>query len=86
MTTLIVKDLETSKELTRKELSGVRGGFNFANVGGQSLLMGGANIFSPTVAFNTPIVTQTEVNPVVNVDINLANIIGSMNTGIGQVA
>ena len=83
MTTLIVKDLETSKELTRKELSGVRGGFA-SHVGGQSLLMGGANILARRVQYADR--DADRVNPVVNVDINLANIIGAMNTGIGQVA
>jgi hypothetical protein len=83
MQALIIKDLETSKELTGKELSAVRGGFNAALLGGQAVL-GGFGIGNTTVALNTPIVTQVEVTPVTIVDLNLANVIGSLGTAVGQ--
>ena len=83
MQALIIKDLETSKELTGKELSAVRGGFNAALLGGQAVL-GGFGIGNTTVALNTPIVTQVEVTPVTIVELNLANVIGSLGTAVGQ--
>ena len=83
MTTLIVKDLAASKELTRKELSGVRGGA-FAAAGGQTLFMAGPSLFSPTVAINTPIATAIDVRPVTIVDLNVANIVGSALTAVRQ--
>ena len=49
MQALIIKDLETSKELTGKELSAVRGGFIAALLGGQAVT-GGVGIFNTTLA------------------------------------
>ena len=83
MTTLMIKDLETSKELTRKELSCVRGGA-FAAAGGQTLFMAGPSLFSPTVAINTPLANAIDVHPVTIVDLNVANIIGSALTAVSQ--
>ena len=83
MTTLMIEDLESSKELTRKELSGVRGGA-VAGAGGQTLFMAGPSLFSPTVAINTPIATAIDVNPVLNLDLHLANVIGSAFTAVSQ--
>lgn len=80
---MMIKDLETSKELTGEELACVRGGFNAALLGGQAI-MGGFGIGNTTLGLNTPIVTQVEVAPVTIVDLNLANVIGSLNTGVGQ--
>jgi hypothetical protein len=83
MQALIIKDLETSKELSGKELSAVRGGNSALFQGGQAVL-GGFGIGNTTVALNIPIGVQTEVNPVTIVDLNLANIIGSAGTGVIQ--
>jgi hypothetical protein len=82
MTTLMVKDLEISKELTRKELSGVRGGVALAGAGGQTLGMPGISLFSPIVAVNTPIATAINVEP--KIDIDVANVIGSALTAVSQ--
>jgi hypothetical protein len=83
MQALIIKDLETSKELTGKELCAVRGGFNAALLGGQTI-MGGFGIGNTTLGINTPVVVQAEVAPVTIVDLNLANVIGSLNTALLQ--
>jgi hypothetical protein len=80
---MMIKDLETSKELTGEELAAVRGGFNAALLGGQAI-MGGFGIGNTTLGINTPVVAQVEVAPVTIVDLNLAQVIGSAYTGIGQ--
>jgi hypothetical protein len=82
MTALKIQDLEVSKDLTRKDLAAVRGGFNAALIGGQTVFGGG--ILSPTIAVNTPTLSQISVAPVTIVDLNLANIIASANTGVLQ--
>jgi hypothetical protein len=79
---MIIKDLEMTKELTGKALSAVRGGSNFAFVGGQ--LVAGGGILSPTTALNAPSVAQSDVAPVTVVDINTANVLASMGTLIAQ--
>ena len=83
MTTLMVKDLESSKELTRKELSGVRGGA-FAAAGGQTLFMAGPALFSPVIGINVPTATAIDVNPVIGINLNVANIVGSALTAVSQ--
>jgi hypothetical protein len=80
--TLIIEDLETSKELTRKEMSGVRGGDALAGAAGQTLGMPGISLFSPIVAVNTPIATAINVEP--KIDIDVANVIGSALTAVSQ--
>ena len=81
---MLIKDLEISKELTRKDLSAVRGGFNAAIVGGQFVASGGG-VFNTTVASNAPIVAQSEVAPVTSVELNTANVIGALGTFIAQL-
>lgn len=69
--TLMIKDLSVSKELDRKALCAVRGGSNFAIVGGNSQTVVGAGILSPVTAVQVgPSVTQTDAS----VDLNLATI------------
>jgi len=84
MQALIIKDLETSKELTGKELCAVRGGFKRR----PSRRPGDHGWFSAfgntTLGINTPVVIQAEVAPVTIVDLNLANVIGSLGTAVGQ--
>jgi hypothetical protein len=81
---MIIKDLEISKELSREALSAVRGGFNFAAVGGQ-LVASGGGVLNSTTATNMPIVAQNEVAPVTVVDLNSAAVIGSLGTFIAQL-
>ena len=83
MQALIIKDLEISKELTGKDLSAVRGGFIAALLGGNSVA-GGGGIVNTTLGINTPVVTPVEVAPVTIVDIDLANVVASLNTALGQ--
>lgn len=61
---MMIKDLEISKELSRKDLAGVRGGFNFGVQGGQTVTQASVlNVGSPVTAVNTPTLNQnyTEV-------------------------
>jgi hypothetical protein len=81
MTSLMIKDLACTKELSAEDRAGVRGGSNFGSVGGQNLLSGG---FGPVVAVNAPTLTQTDIHPVTNVNLNFANILGSKNVGVFQ--
>ena len=69
--TLMIKDLSVNKELDRKALCAVRGGSNFAIVGGNSQAVLGGGIFSPVTAVQVgPTVTQVNAS----VDLNLATI------------
>jgi hypothetical protein len=72
---MMIKDLEISKELSGKELSAVRGGgLNFGVQGGVVAAQPGLSFFSPQTIVNTPVLVQTNTE----VDLNLANIIGSI--------
>src|SRR5262245_26073127 len=82
-TEMIIKDLEISKELSRKDLSAVRGGFNFATVGGQAVFSGGG-VLNNTSATNAPVVVQSEVAPRTEVELNTANVIASLGTLVLQ--
>ncbi|HTJ92855.1 MAG TPA: hypothetical protein VL424_07065 [Pararobbsia sp.] len=71
---IAIQDLEMSRELSGKELSEVRGGFNFSGVGSQIQgISGGGGILSPitNVGVYTPIVTQIGDT---NVNVNLSSI------------
>ena len=85
MKSLMINDLEMSKELTREDLCAVRGGSNFGFQGGQTVGSAGLlSIGSPVIAINVPTLTQTDIHPVTNIDLNLANIIASAGTLVGQ--
>jgi hypothetical protein len=81
---MLIKDLEISKELSRKDLCAVRGGSNLAFVGGQFVASGGG-VLNTTAATNAPIVAQNEIAPVTVLDFNTANVIGSQGTFIAQL-
>jgi hypothetical protein len=77
---MLIKDLEMTKALSRKDLSAVHGGFNFGVQGGQHVSQFGLlNFASPVTAVNTPIMVQTDTA----VDLNLASILGSI-AAVGQ--
>ena len=80
---MLIKDLEISKELSRKDLSAVRGGFNAAIVGGQFVASGGG-VLNTTAATNAPTVIQSEVAPRTEVEINTANVLASLGTLVLQ--
>jgi hypothetical protein len=85
MKSLMIKDLEMNKELTREDLSAVRGGSNFGFQGGQTVTTGSVlSIGSPVVAVNAPSLTQTDIHPVTNTELNLASVVASANTRIFQ--
>ena len=77
---MMIKDLEISKELSRKDLAAVRGGFIFGAQGGQTVgQFGLLNFASPVTAVNVP----TMVNAETVVNMNLASLLGSV-AAIGQ--
>jgi hypothetical protein len=94
-TEMLIKDLEMTKELSGKDLVAVRGGANFAVIGGPVQqanltqasagfsLVGPLAVSAPTQAF-VPTVNQTDTD----VDINsasLTNVLGQMNTALFQI-
>jgi hypothetical protein len=91
MTALTITDLGPSAELDREAMTAVRGGFNAAMLGGQSApqtIGGGFGFFSPVTAVNTPvnvpIAIQLDMDSVFDINTSIANVIGSMNTGIAS--
>jgi hypothetical protein len=50
-------------------------------VGSQNIL---SSVYGSVVAVNAPTLIQTDVHPVMNVDLNFANILGSKNVGVCQ--
>jgi hypothetical protein len=79
---MFIKDLEVSKELSRKELAAVRGGFNFGIQGGQTVYQAGLlNFASPVTAANAPSMPQSYTD----VGINSAVISNSLAL-LGQTA
>ena len=85
MKSLMIKDLEISKELTRDDLSAVRGGSNFGFQGGQSVSGGSLlSIGSPVTAVNAPSMTQVDFHPVTRTDVNVATVTASALTQVLQ--
>ena len=84
MKSLTIKDLEISKDLTREELSAVRGGGIFGAQGGTDVQTSGLNLFSPVTIVNVPTLTALDIHPVTNVNVDVANVIGSALTGVVQ--
>ncbi len=81
MKSLIIKDLEMTKALSREDLAAVRGGSNLALLFGptQNAQNGGGFSFaSPViqVAPQTVVLTETVVD--------MASVIASMNTALSQ--
>ncbi len=75
MTTLMIQDLESSKVLTRKELSAVRGGFAVGLQGGNQVVNGNS-----LVNINAPTQTVTDIHP----DFKLGIIAASPGAGMWQ--
>ena len=72
---MLIKDLEVTKELSRKDLATVRGGLNIGIQGGQTVSQAGLlNFASPVTAVNAPSMTQNDTK----VDINTATILQSL--------
>jgi hypothetical protein len=82
---MMIKDLEISKELSRNDLSAVRGGSNFGFQGGQSVSGGSLlSIGSPVTAVNAPSMTQIDFHPTTTADVNVATVTASALTGVLQ--
>ena len=85
MKSLMIKDLEISKELTRDDLSVVRGGSNFGFQGGQTVSGGSLiSIGSPVTAVNAPSMTQVDEHNTTTTKVNVANVLQSAFTGVFQ--
>ena len=91
MAVLKVTDLESNRALDRQAMKAVRGGFNFATLGGQNAgqsIGGGFGFFSPITAVNAPvnipISIQLDNDTLLGLDSTIANVIGSANTGIAS--
>ena len=85
MKSLMIKDLEISKELTRDDLSAVRGGSNFGFQGGQTVSGGSLiSIGSPVVAVNAPSMIQNDNDTYLTTKVNVANVLQSAFTGVLQ--
>ena len=83
---IAIKDLDMSKELSGKELSEVRGGFNISSVGSQIQGIASSGFLSPVtnVGVYAPVVTQIgDTNIDVNMS-NLTNVLGEMAAGVQQ--
>jgi hypothetical protein len=82
---MLIKDLEISKELSRKDLSAVRGGNNTQTLaqGGQVVASGGG-LFNTTAANNSPVGVQSIVAPVTVVDLDTAIVTASLGMFIFQ--
>ena len=85
MKSLMIKDLEISKELTRDDLSAVRGGSNFGFQGGQTVSGGSViSIGSPVTAVNVPSMTQFDEHNTNTTKVNVASVLQSAFTGVLQ--
>jgi hypothetical protein len=92
---MLIKDLEMTKELSGKDLAAVRGGANFAIIGGPVQqanltqasagfsLVGPLAVSAPTQAF-VPTVNQTDTDVDIN-SVSLTNVLGQMNTALFQI-
>ncbi|HHJ19254.1 MAG TPA: hypothetical protein ENJ84_05440 [Gammaproteobacteria bacterium] len=87
MSALQITDLAVDKTLDEQAMAHVRGGLtaNIANpqAGNQSLaMMGGFGVFALNMPISAPTTILTEVNPVININLDLANLIGSAQNGL----
>ena len=85
MKSLMIKDLEISKELTRDDLSAVRGGSANVVQGGVAALTGGFNFGSPTTIVNAPTGTAIDFHPETETNVKVASVFGSALTGVFQL-
>ena len=87
MSALQITDLAVDKTLDEQAMAHVRGGLtaNIVNpqAGNQSLaMMGGFGVFALNMPISAPTTILTEVNPVININLDLANLIGSAQNGL----
>ena len=81
MTSILIKDLAINKDLSSEDLAAVRGGSNLAFLVGPSQNAqngGGFSFASPVIQVAPQTVTQTDTS------VDIASVIASMNTAIGQ--
>jgi hypothetical protein len=88
--TMMIKDLEMSKELAGEELSSVRGGANSIVQGGQNapVTVHGGGFFSPqtvtNAAVNAPFAQLSDNDLRLKLDTDVANVVQSFGTLIRQ--
>ena len=88
---MMIKDLEMSKDLDRDALSSVRGGNTIQQGGVYAPVWnasGGVSIGSPTTVVSAPVSAPSAVlndnDVTLNLDNNVASVVGSALTAIGQ--
>lgn len=80
MKSLMIKDLEVTKSLSREELVAVRGGSNnISLVGPAQNVVGGFLFGSPVTQTAPQTVSATETT------VNIANVLQSLNTTLSQL-
>ena len=73
MSHLIVKDLAKSNELDRKAMALTKGGmFDMGPM---------VNVNAPVFA---PVTIITEVSPTINIDLDIASMVGAASSGVSQ--
>lgn len=81
MSTLKLSDLQTGQEMDAEAMQAVQGGLNAVvnnpQASNQTLPGGLGPMFALNLPVSAPTTVLTEVNPVVNVDLDLANLVGS---------
>ena len=81
---MLIKDLEITKELSHEERAAVRGGYQVGlNVGGSQSVGAGFLFGSPVTMTQGP---QLNSNTSTSTDVNVASILNSAYTAIGQQA
>jgi hypothetical protein len=94
MTTLKITDLETSTELDREAMIAVSGGMGFNSISQGGMFApvanagGGFSFASPTTIVSTPINVPVAINldldTALDIDSQIATVVGSSFTGIVQ--
>jgi len=94
MTTLKITDLETSTELDREAMIAVSGGMGFNSISQGGMFApvanagGGFSFASPTTIVSTPINVPVAINldldNALDIDSQIATVVGSSFTGIVQ--
>jgi Iap family predicted aminopeptidase len=88
--TMMIKDLEVSKDLASEELSAVRGGANTIVQGGQyaPVAVQGGGFFSPqvvtSVPVNAPVAVLTDNDLKLDLETNVATVAQSLGTLVRQ--
>ena len=79
MKSLEIKDLNTAKALSHEDLAAVRGGSNNVLAFGPSMNVAGGFLFASPITQVAPLIVVSA-----DTTVDIASVIASMNTAIGQ--